>query len=122
MTTNGPLSFDNETRTRILADVKVTIDPAASTVELKVDSTWYTATWQGSAVHTAARLASDGKVITPEYWVQTAQTTGYFAGPDVTASGATVLAVGRHTTEARVTSGQDIIVGVATPIVVTPAS
>ena len=92
------------TRTRILADLTVDIDPTGSTVELKVDGTWYPAEWQGASVLAAGK------------WKQTARTTGYFAGPDAVAAGATVLAVGRHLTKTRVTSGSDILVAPSSPI------
>jgi hypothetical protein len=98
------MRFDNDTRTRLIADLTLSIDPATSTVEIQVDSTWYPATWQGTAV------AASGK------WTQTAQTTGYFAGPNAAASGAVVLTAGRHPTQTRITKGGDILVHPSTPI------
>lgn len=95
------MKFDAGTRTRILVDVTVGIDPDGSTVELRVDDTWHAATW----LDTAATATSNGRAA----WTQTARTDTYFAGPDATASGATVLALGNHPTEVRVTSGQDVL-------------
>ena len=95
------MKFDAGKRTRIYVDLIVGIDPDGSTVELRVDGTWYPASWLG----TATMATVDGRTV----WIQTALTTGYFAGPDVTASGATVLALGIHPMEARITSGQDIL-------------
>ncbi len=95
------MKFDAGTRTRILVDVTIGVDPDGSTVELRVDNTWYPATWLDAATTTTVA----GRTV----WVQTARTDGYFAGPDATASGATVLALGTHPTEIRVTSGQDVL-------------
>lgn len=105
------MRFDAGTKTRIIADMTTSIDPAGSTVQLQVDNTWYAATWQGTAVH----IPASGN--TREKWTQTAQTTGYFAGPDVAVPGAAVvLALGRHLTQTRVTSGTDELVEPSTPI------
>lgn len=102
------MRFDAGTRTRISAKMTLDFDPTGSTVEVKVDSTWYPATWQGAPV------VSDG------VWTQTARTTGYFAGPDVAApAGAVVLGVtptARHLSKTRVTSGGDIIERDADPV------
>lgn len=95
------MKFDAGKRTRIYVDLIVGIDPDGSTVELRVDGTWYPASWLG----TATTATVEGRIV----WLQTALTTGYFAGPDATASGATVLALGTHPTEIRVTSGQDVL-------------
>lgn len=93
------MRFNDDTRTRILIpEMRTTFDPATATVELKIDSTWYPAEW------TAAAVLADG------VWTRPARTTGYFAGPNAVASGATVLTAGRHRTETRVTNGGDIIV------------
>ena len=102
------MRFDAATRTRLIATMTLDFDPTASTVEVKVDGTWYPATWLGAPV-----LAS-GK------WTQQARTTGYFAGPEVALpAGAVVLTVTptpRHLTQTRVTSGSDIIVADADPV------
>lgn len=99
------MKFDAGTRTRLLVRMELDFDPTGSTVEVKVDSTWYPATWQGSAAQ------ANGK------WTQTARTTGYFAGPEVASpAGATVLTATRHNTQTRVTSGSDVIVADSTPI------
>jgi hypothetical protein len=98
------MRFDNDTRTRLIADLTLSIDPAGSTVEVQVDSTWYPATWQDSPVETSGR------------WTQTARTTGYFAGPNAAASGAVVLTAGPHSTQIRVTKGGDILVQPSTRI------
>lgn len=95
------MKFDAGKRTRIYVDLIVGIDPDGSTVELRVDGTWYAATWLATATTTTI----EGRTA----WLQTALTTGYFAGPDATASGATVVTLGNHPMEARVTSGQDIL-------------
>lgn len=99
------MRFDAETRTRISAKMVVAFDPTGSTVEVKVGSTWHPATWQGTPV------------VAGDTWTQTARTTGYFAGPShATPAGATVLTIGRHLTQTRVTSGGDTIVSGSTPI------
>ena len=101
------MKFDAGTRTRLLAQMTLDFDPTGSTVEVKVGATWYPATWQGSPV------AAAGK------WTQTARTTGYFAGPEADLGAATLLALGRHLTQTRVTSGTDVITADAAPIDVT---
>lgn len=99
------MKLNDETRTRLLVEMTLSQDPAGSTVELKVDSTWYACAWQGSAVQ------SDGT------WTQTARTSAFFAGPLAVASGATVLALGRHYTETRVSwPGGDMIAEKSSPI------
>ena len=98
------MNFDPGTRTRLLVNMTLDFDPTGSTVEVKVDDTWHAATWQGSAVQKGTS------------WTQTARTTDYFAGPEATAAGASVLAVGRHPTHTRVTSGSDVIVAKSSPI------
>lgn len=92
------MRFNAATRTRLLIDVTCDIDPTGSTVEVKLDDTWYPATWLGAAVPAG------------EKWTQTARTVSYFAGPDATAAGAVVLPRGRHMTKARVTQGGDVLV------------
>ena len=96
--------FDAGTRTRLLAALTLDFDPTGSTVEVKVDAAWYPATWQG------APIAAGGK------WTQTARTTGYFAGPEAVLGSAVLLAVTRHLTQTRVTSGTDIIVADSDPV------
>jgi hypothetical protein len=96
--------FDRSTRTRVLVNVTTDIDPAGSTVELSIDDTWHDCTWQGTAVEASGR------------WTQQARTTGYFAGPDAVASGATVLSRGRHLTRTRVTKSGDILTAGSSPI------
>lgn len=115
------MKFDAGTRTRLLATMTLDFDPTGSTVEVKVDATWYPATWQGAPVETQVRDERTGQ--TKDAWTQTARTTGYFAGPEVAApAGAVVLSAtagspaGRHLTQTRVTSGSDIIVADASPI------
>lgn len=99
------MKFNNDTRTRILIPALTTsFDPASATLELKIDSTWYACEWTAAATETSGT------------WTRPARTTGYFAGPDAVASGATVLALGRHHTETRVTNGGDIIVAASSPI------
>lgn len=93
------MRFNNDTRTRILIpEMKTSFDPAAATIELKIDEVWYPGEWTGAAVTGSGT------------WTRPARTVGYFAGPSAVASGATVLALGRHPTETRVTNGGDIIV------------
>jgi hypothetical protein len=87
------LKFNAATRTRLLVDVTLDVDPTGSTVSVQVDGTWYAAAWQGSPVQ---RNVQVNGVAVPR-WQQTARTTGYFAGPaHATPAGATVLALGRH--------------------------
>lgn len=95
------IDFDDETRSRLIVTLTgMSQTPVGSTVEVKVDATWYPATWDGSPTQQA-----DGT------YDQAAHTTGFFAGPNVTASGAAVLALGRHQTETRVTfAGGDAVV------------
>jgi hypothetical protein len=102
--------FDDETRSRLILTFRgITQTPVGSTVEVKVDSTWYAATWTGSPTQQA-----DGS------YDQAAQTTGFFCGPTATPSGATVLASGRHQTETRVTfAGGDAVVSPSTVLDVT---
>lgn len=98
------MKLDAGSRTRILVDVSVEIDPEGTDVELRVDDDWYPATWLGDAVHTAATSNSREK------WTQTARTDGYFAGPDADDDGAVVLdSDASHPLEVRVTSGSDIL-------------
>lgn len=101
------LKFDADTRTRISDTVTLDFDPTGSTVELKVDSTWYDATWLDTPVE------CNGK------WTQVALTDDYFAGPEVENPGdAVVLTSGvpRHHTRTRVTLEDDIISGNSTTI------
>lgn len=107
------MKFETDTRTRILADMTLDYDPTSTTVEVKVDDDWYPATWQGSA--TSRTFTKDGRTRTE--WKQTAQTIGYFAGPDFVSPGAAVvLTAGRHVTKTRVTAGQDSITHDSTAI------
>ena len=111
----GPVKFETDTNTRLLVDMAVEVDPSGTTVEIKVDGTWYAATWQGSAVSSTRTVNGLSRTT----WRQTARTTGYFAGPDVAVPGSSVvLALGRHPTKTRVTSGQDVITEDSTPVVV----
>lgn len=102
------MKFDAGTRTRIIATLMLDFDPTGSTVEVKIGSTWYPATWQGTPVSAAGK------------WTQSARTTGYFAGPEVASPGAavvlTVTPTPRHLTQTRVTSGTDIIVADSDPV------
>lgn len=98
------MKFDAGTRTRLTARMTLDFDPTGSTVEVKVDGTWYPATWQGDPVQ------SGGK------WTQTARTIGYFAGPEAELIEAVRLSGGRHLTQTRVTSGADVIVADSSPI------
>lgn len=99
------MRLDDETRTRLFADMTLDVDPTGSTIEVSVDGTWHSCDWQGSPTLSGGR------------WTQTARTTGYFAGPGATADGATVLTAGRHLTQTRVTwAGGDTLVEPSTPI------
>lgn len=98
------MKFDAGTRTRLLVKMETDFDPTGSTVEVKVDDTWHAAEWQDTAVEAGGR------------WKQTARTTDYFAGPEASPSGATVLAATRHLTQTRVTSGTDVIVADSSPL------
>jgi hypothetical protein len=99
------MKFDAGTRTRLLVKMELDFDPTGSTVEVKVDSTWYPASWLDTPVQSGGT------------WKQTARTTGYFAGPEVVdPAGATVLTATRHLTQTRVTSGTDVIVADSTPL------
>lgn len=99
------MRFDDGTKTRLFADVEMDIDPTGSTVEVRVDDTWYAASWLDSPV------ASGGR------WTQTARTSQYFAGPAVSSPGtAVVLESGRHLTETRVTVGGDILTFDSSPV------
>lgn len=98
------MKLNNDSRARIKVTVTTDADPATATLELKIDDDWHDCTW------TAAATEAGGQ------WTRVAQ-TDYFAGPDATASGATVLALGRHLTETRVTwTGGDLIVSGSEPI------
>lgn len=98
------MNFDSETRTRLIVTVVTDFDPADATLEVKVDTTWHAATWTGAAVKSSNR------------WTRVGRTVGYFAGPDATPNGATVLVKGRHATDTRVTAGGDQIVWPSTPV------
>lgn len=94
------------TRTRILWDFVLDVDPTGSTVEVKIDDTWHPCEWQGAPVKVSERR-----------WTQTARTTGYFAGPDAIPAGATVLTAGQHPTRTRVSwTDSDSLVEPSTPI------
>ncbi len=96
------IRFNDETRTRILLPgVVTTFDPATATLELKIGATWYACDWTAAATTTGSGAS--------QTWTRAGRTTLYFAGPAAVASGATVLALGRHLTETRVTNGGDII-------------
>lgn len=102
------MNLDADSRTRIYADITLTYDPTGSTVEIKIDSTWYPASWQASAVYAGGK------------WAQTALTDGYFSGPQAPAAGpdtsSVVLIPGRHHTQVRVTTGDQIIAADSAPI------
>lgn len=86
------MNLSDEARARIIVEVSTDADPTGSTVEVKVDGTWYAAAWL------LTPTSSNG------VYVQRARTTGYFAGPSYpTPGGAVVLALGRHPVEVRVT-------------------
>jgi hypothetical protein len=99
------MRFDRATRTRVLADMELDTNPADSTIELFVDGTWHPADWTGTPVQLGDK------------WAQTARSTGFFAGPDATTTGATVLTSGRHPTKTRVTLATgDTLTADSTPI------
>lgn len=99
------MRFDDETRTRLFLDMTLDVDPTGSTIEVGVDGTWHACDWQGEPAQKAGR------------WTQTARTSGYFAGPAASPDGATVLTVGRHSTQTRVSwAGGDSLVGASSPI------
>jgi hypothetical protein len=99
------MRFDRATRTRVLVDMELDTDPTGSTIELWVDGTWLAAEWQATPVQLGDK------------WTQTARSTGFFAGPDATGTGATVLASGRHATKTRVTLATgDVLAEDSTPI------
>ena len=111
------MKLNPASRARLLIDVTLDVDPTGSTVEVQVDGgSWSAATWQGSPVQ--RNVFANGATVTR--WTQTARTTGYFAGSDATAAGATVLAAGRHLTKTRVVVGGDTLVNNSTPIDVEP--
>lgn len=93
-----------ETRTRILADVTLDVDPTDATVEVKVDAAWFPAVWLADAAAAGSR------------WTRTARTTDYFCGPDATPGDATVLDLGRHRTRTRVSVDGDELVNESSPI------
>jgi hypothetical protein len=97
--------IDRATRTRVLADMTLDVNPTGSTIEINVDGTWRPADWQGTPVQLGDK------------WTQTARSTGFFAGPDATGTGATVLTSGRHATKTRVTLATgDVLAEDSTPI------
>lgn len=93
------MNLNDDSRLQIEFEVDVPRDPTGATVALKVgesSTTWNAAAWIGTP-------ATGGTVARPR-WTQTAETTGYFAGPAVLVgdlAGATQLALGRYVTEAR---------------------
>jgi hypothetical protein len=100
------MRWNAATRTRLLIDMTLDIDPTDSTVEVQVGEVWYPATWL------------EEPVTRGQTWAQTARTDAYFAGPDATATGATVLAAGSHATATRIVKGGDELVADAERIVV----
>jgi hypothetical protein len=99
------MRFDRATRTRLLADMELDVNPTDSTIELFVDGDWHPADWTGLPVQLGDK------------WAQTARSTGFFAGPDATGTGATVLTPGRHATKTRVTLATgDTLTADSTPI------
>jgi phage gp36-like protein len=82
------------TRTRIVVDLSLDLDPAGATVAVDVDNDgeWHDATWLAPAT------------LTDGLYYRAAQTVQFFvAGPVADPAGAVVLAPGRHFTTARVT-------------------
>lgn len=112
------MRFDAGTRTRLTAQMTLDFDPTGSTVEVKVDSEWYPAEWQGSPIESTVRNEDTGQM--EQSWAQEARTVGYFAGPEVTDPGSAVVLTAtprkRHPTQTRVTSGTDIITADSDPI------
>lgn len=106
------MKLNRATRARIEADMTSTVDPAGSTVEVKVDAVWYPAEWLADATTGTASING----VTVPRWFRTARTTGRFCGPDATALGATVLAFGRHSTKTRVSLDGDQLVAESDPI------
>jgi hypothetical protein len=99
------MRFDRATRTRVLVDMELDVNPTGSTIELFVDGTWRPADWQATPVQLGDK------------WTQTARSSGFFAGPDATGTGATVLTPGRHPTKTRVTLATgDTLTADSTPI------
>lgn len=103
------MRIDDQTRTRITVEMRLTVDPTGSEVELQVDEDWYPCAWLEDPVE------DEGGV-----WTRTARTTTYFAGPEhEDPSGAEVLTIGVHPTQTKVTwLGGDEIVAHAGNIVV----
>jgi hypothetical protein len=108
------VKLNSATRTRLIADMELDFDPTGSEVAVKVDDTWHVAEWQGAPTQRQVRDRRTGEM--RDHWTQIARTTGYFAGPEATATGATVLAAGRHLTQTRVTLGSDVIVADSSPV------
>lgn len=90
--------FDPASRTKLYVDVALDFTPTGSTIELKIDATWYPVTWQGAPVQVES------------VWEQTGLTDGYFAGPDAPLGPAVLLSRASHPTQVRVTSGTQITV------------
>lgn len=88
------MNLNNDSRTRISAELVLGRDVTGSTPSIALNTTWHAAEWVGSPVQSV----EDGVTV----WTQVARTTGYFAGPSATPNGATVLQLGRYITEARV--------------------
>lgn len=101
------LRFDREARTRLLIPMRLDIDPVGSTVDLKIDGTWYAAEWIDSPVQVSSTR-----------WEQVARTIQFFAGPNVTPAGAVVLALGPHRTKSRVDKAGDVLVDRSSTITV----
>lgn len=98
------MRFDNGTRTQLLVDTTASIDLTGATAEVEVNGTWFPVEWTAEPVKVGAK------------WTRAGRTTAYFAGPNATPTGATVLTLGRHLTRTRVTKGSDVLVKDSTPI------
>jgi hypothetical protein len=99
------MRFDRATRTRVLIDMELDVNPTGSTVEVYVDGTWHPADWQDTPVQLGDK------------WTQTARTTQFFGGYDVDNLNTVLLAAGRHATRTRVTlASGDLLAEDSTPI------
>jgi hypothetical protein len=99
------MRFDRATRTRVLVDMELDVNPTDSTIEIWVDGAWHAAEWQNMPVQLGDK------------WTQTARSTQFFGGYAVDNISTVLLAEGRHPTKTRVTLATgDVLAEDSTPI------
>ena len=101
------MKFNANSRAKITITAATTVDPGGATISLLVDDVAYPCVWTGAAV------------VSSGVYTRSAETVGFFAGPDVPVpkiDTATVLTPGKHTAEVVVEVGGTIIGANAAPV------